>query len=123
MKIIKLLKKNGVMSKRIEIVDYNMNLLHYDIAVLKKLFPDFKKTKEEEIVQFILEIFQKCDADNDKYDANLDEMITRYTLQTDKFPGQRKTNRWDNGGLYKDDQSAWGDCYNNYIDNQNDREL
>lgn len=128
MKIRKLLTKHGVMSEKIENIDYHMNLLQYDITVLKNLFPDFKKTKEEEIVQFILEIFQKCDADNDKYDANLDEMITRYTLQTDNIYGPRKTYKWDNGGLINDDgfgfgQDPFSDEYYKMIDKENDREL
>lgn len=128
MKIRELLTKNGVMSKKIENVDFHMNLLMQDISVLNNLFPDFKKTKKEDILQFVLELFEKCDSDNDKYDAKLDEMITRYTLQTDKFYGSHKTHKWDNGDFFKDDgfgfgTSPLGDSYDRIIDEENDRDL
>ena len=119
MKVRDLLNKQNLITKKIINIDYHMSLLRYDVDELKIRIPELKEKSEQEIIDFILDLYDKCDSTSPNYDAQFDEQITRMSLKADVFAGGHNHNIWNNG-TFHDDGFGFGSeptsIYDDYVD-------
>jgi len=126
MKVREFLIKNNVLNQEIGNVDFHMNLLNIDLDELKRRIPKLKEKNEQELLDYIIQIYKKCDSSNPEYDTNLDEQMVKIGLRLfDTIPGPYNRNKW-NTGLFEDDGFGFGteptSLYDDYIDKTNDLE-
>ncbi len=119
MKIRELLKKQKLLTKKILLVNYHMNLLNCDVLELTNKIPALKDKSQEELSNFIVNIFNRCDQDSPNYDSKLDLEMTRFGMKTDMFIGGHCKNIWSYD-TFSDDYYGFGDevtsIYDDYID-------
>ena len=119
MKIAELLRKNNLITKEISIVNYHMNLLNCDVEELKIKIPELRDKSKEEIINYIIDIFDKCDQNSPNYDSDLDTEMTRLGMKTDVFNGGHCKSMWKSD-TFADDYYGFGNeltsIYDDYID-------
>ena len=115
MKVKELLKKENMYDKSLSPIDYHMRLFYYDVSDLKNKFPELKNKNDQEVGQFILDIYDKCNSESPNYDSNFDMEITRMTLRTDVY-GTSGYN-WNDGN-----DSDIGIIYEENIEHQGQNE-
>ena len=112
-----LLRKNNLLTKEISIVNYHMNLLNCDVEELKARIPKLRDKNDQEIINYIIDIFDKCDQNSANYDSKIDEEMTRIGMKTDVFYGRHCNSKWNRD---TDDYYGFGNEitseYDNYID-------
>ena len=107
MNIRELLKKNRLLTKKIINVDYHMDLLNYDVENFKYKIPQLREMTEAEVVNYIIDVYSKCDLNNPEYDSKIDEEMTRIALRTNVFYGGHNHNKWETG-TFEDDYYGFG---------------
>lgn len=126
MKIKDLLIKNKLITKRIQALDNHLRLLNRDVEELKMKYPRLKNKSNEEISNYVVSIYNKCDATHPDFDSLIYEETLRFTLKTNSFPGGRYPSGWNNE-LYIDDGygfiSESSSIYDDYIDSMADDEI
>lgn len=121
MQIVDLLRKNNKLTKEIKNINFHFNLLTCDLEYFKMKIPALRDKSNEEIANFVVEVFNKCDSSKEEYDYKLDEEMTRIGLRTDVFNGRYTHNKWDEE-LFEDDNFGFGQeitsIYDDYIDSE-----
>lgn len=118
-KVRELLKKYNSLTEEMEATDYHMRLLKDKINDLKIKIPELREKSEEEIVNYFIDVYQKCDASNPEYDLDLDIEMTRIGLRTDDFWGGHSHSTYcDDFGVGNPTTSL----YDDYVDLTNDEE-
>ena len=122
MKVKDFLNKYGALNKEIRNIDYHISLLDMDIKKLKSRIPQLIEKSDQEVLNFILSIYKKCDSLSPYYDSKFDEEIVRMSLQTHVFniyPNFEDNFPYDNYNFEPNNPST--SLYDDYIDLENDR--
>ena len=116
MEVRNLLNKSKLITREIKNINFHINLLDFEIDELKYLFPEIKDKNNDEITEFVLMLFDKCNASSPNYDSNIDIKLTRYSFGTDKIHAR------NNNGIIQDENGygdTYGDLYDHYVDMEN----
>ncbi len=118
-RVVDLLKERQLLNDEIADVNYHMNLLSCNVDYLNTKIPSLFDKDDNEIANFVVDVFTKCDARHESYDPKIDETMTRIGLKTDVFYPGKNPNLWNNG-MFHDDGFGFGteatSIYDDYID-------
>ena len=128
-KVKAILNENNMLNETIMKTNYHMNILNADIDILlnklsrEGLVSLKEGMTEEEVAELLVSLIDKCNMENELYDKELDEEMTRIGLGLNEQISTRNTpNKWDNGGMFHDDGFGVGSeltsSYEDYMDSQ-----
>ncbi len=122
MKVKDFLNKYGALNKEIRNIDYHISLLDMDIKKLKSRIPQLIEKSDQEVLNFILSIYKKCDSLSPDYDSKFDEEIVRMSLQTHVFNIYHNfEDNFPYDSYYFEPNNPPTSLYDDYIDLENDR--
>ena len=131
-KVNEILSKYNLLDKKLGALAGNhLNILKKDfdefIAFLKKegIIDISNCNTEKDFAQKIVEVIEKCDPSNPKYDDDVYMKVARYGNRYNINTGHNH-NIWANG-MFSDDgfglSNTNTDLYDDYIDNENDKRI
>ena len=106
-----------ILTKKIYYIDENLGLLGINTNELEFLFPEIKGANPNEVVSFIQNLYDKCDASSPNYDIDTAIKISRYTLATDKIYTNKREFQ-ENNEVFG---TTLGDRYDDLVDSENER--
>ena len=112
------------MTAQIRLVNIHLELLEQDVRKLVQLRPELRGKEEQELLEYIVDLFDKCDAESPNYNYGIDQKTTRICLETDNFNTCRSDRFCDDTGIPANNAGGGdtpGDGYDKYIDLENDR--
>ena len=109
------LEKNGLINKKILILDYHLNILNYPLEdlVFKIIREGYLKKganlNETELATAIYNLILKTDADSKDYDIKVDSFLANLGLRLNQRRGSSVVhNKWNTTGLMDDDGFGFG---------------
>ncbi len=115
-----LLKKYKLLDNNIKRIDYHMSTLRSDANALVRRVLDLNDLEEPELATTIYTLILRCDYNNPAYNAKLDEEMTRFGMETDKYDNNRPQRIWYRANMIDDSDYGTTEMYTDMVDDQID---
>lgn len=120
MEVERLLKKYNLLDDNIKRIAYHTGTLRCDSSELVRKILNINDLKGPELATTIYTLILRCDYYNPAYNKKLDEEMTRFGMQTDKYDNNRPTRIWHRANMIDDSDYGTNKMYTDMIDDQID---